>query len=638
MYNLGLDCETTWLDNQNVPFIATSFDDDRKARLYDMKKSSDRKVLKKKCRDVKVRKAFHNAPFDITALRTWGIKVLPPFDDTMIMANLLNENYESKALKGLAKIYLNEPCLEDKELSKVRSKLKREAKKKGINFTYDMIPPKVLFPYAKKDPQYTLDLKNLFWKKIKKYWDIYQFELDLVPIVSDMIFNGIRIDRKFVKKMLKQYETEQNKVYGKLVQIIEKIGVKFRTEKKYKRYPKKDSKWSKIYEQEDGTFLAIKYDAFNPKADAHVRKVLAKLEVPIRAVTDKKQEMAVDADTLKEFKHVPFVERLLRYRFLQKQIGTYYEPLLNYYTTPKNDRAHFALYLSAAKSSRFTAELVQTIPRKDEDKEEENIRVVRNAFIPDDGYYFATIDYDQIEMRLFAHYSGCKNLIYDFLHKIDPYLGAARRIFEEVSEWELELGKEKDTKKIAKLKAKIKGKRRKAKNISLGVIYGMGQQKMADQLDLPLMEGKEVLDTYYSLYPEVREHMHEITNQLYKTGIVTLVFDSPLMHFHRAYRVPQDYAYKSVNIRIQGTAAYVMKAGMKRCFDYIKENNLDIRLLLTIHDELIFEINKKYKKEDIVPKLTALMEDRVTFKVPILASPKVSDKSWGDCKDFKVAA
>lgn len=629
--DIGIDTETTWLNCQNVPFIATSYQD-KIAKLYDMLSSKARDILAKKCNSQNS-KVFHNAPFDFTALKTWGIEVKPPFDDTMIMANLVDENFKTKALKPLVRLYLNDPCDEEKELSKVKAKLKREAKKAGKTFTYDMIPPKILFPYAKKDPEHTVKLKKFFWKSLQKFWDVYQFELSLIPIVSEMIFWGMRIDRKFVKKMLDKYEVEQKEVYYKLRKLVKKLGVKYRIEKKYKRYPKKVDDWDKVLEVEEG-FLAIRYDKFNPNSGNHVRKVLVKLKVPIVDVT-KSGEMVTDAVTLKKYEDIDFVRLLLRYRFLAKQIGTYYEPLLNHYTNEKIDRAHFSLYLSAAKSSRFTAELIQTIPRKDEDKEEENIRLVRNAFIPENDYYFAAIDYDQIEMRLFAHYSSCKNLIYDFLHKIDPYLGAARRIFKEVRIWEKKLKKEKNKNKIEKLRINIKGKRRKAKNISLGVIYGMGQQKMADQLELPLIEGKEILDTYYSLYPEVRRHMNEVTGQLYTTGVVSLCFDSSLMRFYREYRVPEDFAYKAVNIRIQGTAAYVMKAGMKRCYEHIKREELDIRMLMTIHDELIFEIHKKYKPEVIIPKLIALMEDRITFKIPILASAKISDKSWGDCKDIK---
>jgi len=166
----------------------------------------------------------------------------------------------------------------------------------------------------------------------------------------------------------------------------------------------------------------------------------------------------------------------------------------------------------------------------------------------------------------------------------------------------------------------------------------MGQDKLARSLEVSTMESADILRVYYRKYL-VKEYIKSTKGELYRTGSVKVTINRPLLKLYREYRVPHELAYKAVNIIIQGTAAYAMKAGMLRAWKWTKENKKypGIRLLMTIHDELIFEIPDKYRKEEVVPKLTELMSDRTSFKVPIIASPKVSDKSWGDAKEWRMS-
>lgn len=621
----AIDTETTWKNYRNVPFVSTITDEKLKTDLFDLREKSGVKSLKVVAYDKNLRKVFHNAPYDITCCKNLGIDILPPYEDTMTMANILNENFQSKALKPLAKLYLNEPCNEEKELSKIKSKLKRQAKKEGIIFQYDQIPSDILFPYAKMDTRYTMRLWKLFSKKIEKFRDVYNLELSIIPVIVEMQYLGMRIDRGFVKKQIDDYEDEQKKLYSLMVKEIKKVGVSFIIKKKYKRGPKKVEEWDKIKTVEDGV-IAYKYEDFNPNSVDHISKVLSKLgiEIPVEIKVDKygneKEKRSTDMATLDRFKHIPFVERLLRNRFIEKQLSTYYRPLYFEYTGKDNDRAHFSFYQSGAKSGRFSAELVQTIPRREDDKGDRT-RVIRNAFIPEKGYTWVSIDYDQVEMRLFAHFSNNKLFIKYLIEGGDPHLQTAIEIWGEK-----EVLKNDDTKKSY---------RKKAKGINFGIIYGMGQNLLAESLKIPVMEARDVLSKYDKRY-QVREYINQVISSLYHNGFVSVCFDSPQMKMYREYRVPQELAYKAVNIMVQGTAAYVMKFGMRRCWDYIKEHKLDVRMLGTIHDELIFEVSNKYDVKSVTKKLVECMEDRVTFKVPVLATPKISKKSWGEAKDVKL--
>ena len=650
MRKLGLDTEADWINGKYVPFVMTTYDlKTLKSKYFDL---TDKRQFKKakKIAESNIRKVFHNAAFDITALLNIGIEIdSSRIDDTMVQANIVNENFETKALKKLAGRYLDESCLEEKELKKAIKETKKELTwpgkwPKGEDLPYSMIPRSKLKAYACKDPYYTVKLDKLFSRDIRRYSDVYQLELDIIPVIVDMQRNGMRIDRGFVKRMFDSYTEEMHACENGMRRYLANHDIIFNKTQVYKRYPKQCEKWDEITERKDGAFFAEKVIDFNPGSKKHVEYVLRELDIDTGKVTSEKtRQMAVDKDSLKPFAEHKFVKIYLRWMFLSKQVGTYYGPLYYWYTSDTNERAHFGLYQSGAKSGRFSAELIQTIPRKDEDKEEKDIRVIRNAFIPEDGYYFAAVDYDQIEMRLFAHFSNCKILIRDLIAGMDPHDSTTLALFPEARPVYEKIQKLKKSgrkpKLLAKLKIKFKGFRRKAKNLQFGIIYGMGQDKLARSLEVSTMESADILRVYYRKYP-VKEYIKSTIGELYRTGSVKVTINRPLLKLYREYRVPHELAYKAVNIIIQGTAAYAMKAGMLRAWKWTKENKKypGIRLLMTIHDELIFEIPDKYRKEEVVPKLTELMSDRTSFKVPIIASPKVSDKSWGDAKEWRLAA
>lgn len=249
------------------------------------------------------------------------------------------------------------------------------------------------------------------------------------------------------------------------------------------------------------------------------------------------------------------------------------------------------------------------------DKENMN-REVRRAFIPSESYNFLFIDYDQIEMRLFAHFSKCKSLIKAILDGYDPHLGTAYILF----------GKE-NVEKDSETRSEL---RRRAKTINFGIIYGMGKAKLASSLGLSNIKANEVLSDYHNSLPEIREYSEDLSEQLFYRGRIRIVLNSPLMKLIRDYNVPYKLSYKGINIVLQGMAAYVIKFAMLRVNKWLEETKKDIKMIMTIHDELVFEVNKKYSIKEEAEKLIKIMEDKVTFSVPITAEAKWSDKSWLD--------
>lgn len=646
MFVIAIDTETYWdkVTLRNTAFIATSTDQMLNTRLYKLRRNGggawtkevmeaflDFIDLKKICEDPNIIKVFHNAPYDIGCLEQVGITVVPPYEDTMVMASLVNENFSSKRLKSLAAKYLGAKCDEEKELKKVISRIKRYQKSDDpeMEFSYEDIPPDVLYPYAKEDSVYTIKLYYLFKKPLAEFRQLYDMEMNIIPIVCEMTRNGFRVNRDFLADRIIKFGEERNAEHAKSMEEVAKLGIKFYRKAGTKKNPK-------IYEVQ-----------FNPRSTHHLRKLWVELGLPILKKTkptkrNPEGSISTEKRILNEFLENPenvekynitALKHIARYKFLDKQLGTYAIPLYLHYTSEDVDRAHFQLWQSGAKTGRFSAELIQTMPRIDHDKGIEDVRMIRFAFIPEEGHILCFIDYEQIEMRLFAHWSKSQYLINDLNNGFDPHMGTVYNLFP---------------KEIIDANPVIRDTfRSMIKAINFGIMYGLGKKKLIlyikdmvyraahvnPEVREPLMEiasnPESVLKKYQEKYP-TDIYTRNLTSQLYRQGFVEINFNSELMNFRRIYRTPTRMAYKAVNMIVQGSAAYVMKTGMIRAFNWIKKEAPWIKLLLTIHDELVFEIPKDKPYVAAMLKLEELMEDRVTFDIPILASIKMTEKNWGE--------
>lgn len=588
-----------------LPFLATSTNEQMETTVYRPSEQEEYARLKDLCEDHTILKIFHNITADKSRLKNIGIDVCRPYGDTMIASSLVNENYAPRALKKLVRDHLGEETKESNRLKSVITKYKKKAKDEGRVFRWSDIPDEYIIPYAKRDPEYTLQLWYYFQKPLARVQALYKFELSLVPIIVKMNQKGMRINRAFAKEKIPIYRKEKYRLYKALNTYL-------------KTHAKGVTK------------------NLNPGSPLQIAKALAKLKIETNKAT-KTGLPATDADSLIGVNH-PFVKLLREWRFYNKHLGTYYEPLYEYYTSDNDDVAHFDVYQAGAKTGRFSAELIQTFPRPGEDVARGKKHEVRRLVIPRKNKWLVCIDYRQIEMWLFIHYTNCTRLIEKAGREIDVYLETANILFDELMQRD-------DLRKPL---------RRVSKTIALGLIFGMGMRKLLLSVVHEMMEsvnekiikelgisrtwGSQVIDRFYQLYP-VRQFSHKLISEVYRMGYVELKFDSPLMNFHRYYHIPQELAYKAPNALIQGTAAYVIKHAMKRVDTRIKKEGWDyggVDLLMQVHDELIFEVDKDLPLRSTVDILMEEMEDKSTFKVPILAEPKVSDVSWADVKEMEV--
>jgi len=607
MRTIALDTEYDYCD----PFLATTTDEELVSRVYRLKVLSQKKEIKKICENRNIRKIFHHATDDVFQFRNIGITVVPPIECTLIASNLVDENYKSRNLKKLAEIHLGIQHPEANRLKSVIKKFKEKAKKGGYQFKWSQLPDEDIIPYAKKDPEDTIQLWYYWQVPLKESWSLYEFEKSIMPLIVDMQLIGLRVDRYRCRRI--SYE------YGQKLEVLYDDMSKYLVDNK----------------------IVLGKD-FNPRSVPQIQDIILQLgmgdssdkdRVNLKTRMPKTDKIALQKLSLDS----TFFGMLQKSRFFSKHKGTYYDPLYEYCTSEKDDTAHFLMYQTGAKTGRFSVELAQTFPKPEENKLAGELHEVRKCLIPRRGKAFLCKDYEQQEARLFCHYSKSQRMI-DIINEksgtpgFDIYIETGDVLFGEMFQKE----------KLRKALRFI------AKTDFLGAIYGEGTGKLVrstvqmlyDKFDRGIVEeiganeqwAYESLQEFYQLYP-VRQYMNEKISELYRNGYIELEFHSRLMNFKRRYNIPKAFAYRSPNAVIQGTAAYVIKHAMLRCTERIKKERWQgkVDMILQVHDELIFEVdnNMAFIKE-VDQVMGEEMDDLETFSVPITTSGKWSSISLGD--------
>lgn len=304
----------------------------------------------------------------------------------------------------------------------------------------------------------------------------------------------------------------------------------------------------------------------------------------------------------------PVIEKILSYREYQKILSTYVKPLLMI----SSRDAHHRIYTSFLQTGTATGRLSSRDPNL------QNIpvrsvlgRSVREAFVAKEGYKLVSIDYSQIELRLLAHFSEDKALMKAFEDGVDIHLATSIKLFGEEEAQE---------------------KRSFAKAVNFGILYGMGPKKLSKELDISMTEAKEIIESYFALFPTVRDFLAGIQERVKSDGFVETILKRRRIFDYENANGMQKSAFmrESVNTVFQGSAADLIKLSMNEIAVKIKEEGLDAFMLLQIHDELIFEI-REGKAEEISNAFAALMENILTLKIPLECSVSIGD-SWGELK------
>ncbi len=300
----------------------------------------------------------------------------------------------------------------------------------------------------------------------------------------------------------------------------------------------------------------------------------------------------------------PIVEKILEYREYQKMLSTYVNPLLKLSSADPKGRIHTSFIQTGTATGRLASKdpNLQNIPVRSELG-----RRVRRAFIAEEGYSLLSIDYSQIELRLLAHFSGDEALTDAFANDQDIHMATALKLFGP---------------------KEAKAKRDFAKSINFGLLYGMGSRKLAEELDISSKEAKEIIEAYFAAFPTVRGYLEQIRQEVMQRGYVeTLLGRRRLFDYEGASGMMKAAILReAVNTVFQGSAADLIKLAMLDIDTMIGEEGLKARMLLQIHDELIFEVDRDDAKM-IANRFRHSMENIYPLRVPLKCSVSIGD-SW----------
>ena len=496
-----------------------------------------------------------NLKFDLPMLNRHGIDITDFLGDTMLMSYVLNSTATRHGLDRMAKHYLNYEPMKYEEVVGSASK--------QINFA--QVEISVATFYAAEDADITLRLFNHLNKMLADQPKLLNLLKDIeYPMLNSLIRverNGAKIDAK----MLSEYS--------------DVLSIKI--------------------EELSKTAYEVAGEEFNMDSPKQLVEILYnKLDLPVLKKTPKGQP-STNEDTLQRLaEEFELPKTIIEYRGLAKLKSTYTDSLIKI-QHPITNRIHTSYQQAVTSTGRLssTEPNLQNIPIKTPEG-----RKIREAFIAEKGNILISADYSQIELRIMAHLSGDKNLTHAFKNNIDVHSATASEIFN------------------VPLENVTPDHRRSAKAINFGLIYGMSAFGLTRQLGIPRNEAQAYLDTYFKRYTGVKDYM-DSTKELAKKNLfvetilgrklhVAAINDSNGLRRQAAERA-------AINAPLQGSAADIIKKAMIDVDQWIGANNPDIKMIMQVHDELIFEVKKEFAA-DALNEIVNLMECSVELKIPLI--------------------
>ncbi len=576
---LAIDTETSSLDAHQTDLVGISLSTKIGKACYIpighkfkgcLKKETVIKKLKPLLEDKSVKKIGQNIKFDFIVFYKQGIN-MNSMEDTMLMSYVLDAGKNRHNMDTLSEIHLQHKTISFKEIVGTG--------KKEINFS-DVELDKAM-EYAAEDADITYRLYKIFSKnlKLEKLTNIYEiFEKPLIKILAFMEIEGIKIDNKFLKVLSEKFEKKISKLEKEVFKISKK-----------------------------------EFNIASPKQLGEI--IYNDLKIAVLKKT-RKGSFATNASVLEDlaFKGHEFPKLILDWRQVSKLKNTYSDALPEH-INPNTKRVHTSFLLAATTTGRLASSdpNLQNIPIKSEDGKD-----IRKAFIAEKGFTLISADYNQIEMRILADLAEVKELKKAFSNNEDIHSLTASQVFNV------------DIKKVDQ------DMRRKAKAINFGIIYGISQYGLAKQINVSNHEADEFLNAYFLKFPEIKIYMDNTIKFCRKSGYVTNIFGRR-SHFNgindKNFNVRNFQERAAINAPIQGSASEIMRLAMIRLnkkFESIKNNKS--KILLQIHDELIFEVPVKEVKnitEIIKDEMTSVTEsDLHTFSTPLTVDVNTGD-NWG---------
>ena len=510
-------------------------------------------------------KIGHNIKYDIAVLKRYKIDVVS-FEDTMLMSYINDAGNHRHGMDELAKVHFNRDTIKFKDVVGTGKS----------QITFDYVEIEKAIEYAAEDAEITFKLYLLLKKKLSEEKNISAYnylEKPLVASILEMEINGIKINTEYLQSLSSEFE---KKIYSLEKTIFKLCGVEF--------------------------------NIGSPKQLGDVLFNKLNLTPPKKTKTG---EFSTGIEVLEDlaFEGNKVAEDLITWRQLSKLKNTYTEALQTH-INKTTQRIHTSYAMASTNTGRLSSSdpNLQNIPIRSTEG-----RLIRKAFIAEKGYKILSADYSQVELRVLAHIAKIEPLIAAFKNGEDIHALTASEIFST------------DIKKITP------DLRRRAKAVNFGIIYGISAFGLAKQLSITKHEANTFIKKYFDKFPGIKKYMEDTKALCREQGYVETLcgrkcFFPKIKDKNFAYRSFQERA--AINAPIQGTAADIIKRAMIKIYEKNISNNNDCKMLLQVHDELIFEV-----KESKLEKYQALIRQEMENALHPLISldvPLLVESSFGD--------
>jgi DNA polymerase-1 len=503
----------------------------------------------------KNRKVAQNLKYDVSVLKRYGIEVSGPCFDTMLAHYLIEPDMRHN-MDLLAESYLHYKPISIETLI---------GKKGAAQLSMAVVDVEKVKEYAVEDADITLQLKQKLEIELhnRNVYSIFEnLEMPLVSVLSEIEKEGIRIDTDFLKEYSKELNRQSLEIQTR---IFELAG-----------------------------------EEFNISSPMQVGKILfEKLKLVDKPKTTKTGQYQTDEETLLSLagEH-EIVQRILDFRQLQKLKGTYVDalPML---VNNRTGRVHTSFNQAVAATGRLSSQNpnLQNIPIRTELGKE-----VRRAFVArDENHVLLSADYSQIELRVIAHVSGDEGMMDAFRQGIDIHTATAARV------WGVPLD------------AVDKDMRRKAKTVNFGIIYGISAFVLSQRVGISRKEAKEIIDNYFEKFPGIKNYMDNTIAFAQQHGYVETIMGRRryIRDINSRNATVRGFAERNaINAPIQGSAADMIKLAMIKIHAWLRENHPQTRMILQVHDELLFDVPKT-EVEIVAPHIKHIMQTAMTLNVPV---------------------
>ena len=538
-------------------------------------KTLDKKKVLEKLKplfeDNSVKKIGQNIKYDYIVLFHHGIN-LNPIEDTMLMSYSLDAGSHRHNMDSLSEIHLGHKTITYKDVA--------GSGKNQISFK--QVPINKATEYSAEDADVTFRLYKIFAKRLKKekLVNIYElFEKPLVTLLAKMEIEGIKIDSISLKKLSQKFEANIKDLEKKIFNITKK-------------------------EFNIGSTKQLGEMLYNELKISSLKKT-------------RKGSFATSATVLEDlaFKGHKLPRLVLDWRQISKLKNTYTDTLPEH-INKKTNRVHTSFLLAATTTGRLASSdpNLQNIPIKSKEGRE-----IRKAFIAEKNHSLISADYNQVEMRILADLADVKELKKAFNNNEDIHSLTASQVFN------------------ISLNKVEKESRRKAKTINFGIIYGISQYGLAKQISVSNQEAAEFLTSYFKKFPEIKEYMHSTINFCRKNGYVNNIFGRrchiPGIN-DKNFNMRNFQERAAINAPIQGSAADIMRLAMIRLNNKLsKLSDIKIKMLLQIHDELVFE-SPKNELSKIIPIIKTEMSNMTSSEFHSFSIPLTVDINFGENWDL----